>query len=415
MMIGLVLLGVFLQGCDSAPAPIISKSATTTASAPAETAGVDRDIRILLLDQVQTAAIAVRDRFNVIDPATGEILRADEAPAELAILFAQAGIEVPALELETEASVLDVVPTGDQPTQIKMAGEWRDFPGGVRFLRRPQGGAVISLMDIEDYLVGVVSSELPANFHREAFLAQAIAARTYAWYARQTTGLRRDWDVWATEKSQVYGSLDRQRRVPQAAEAVRQTRGIVSTWASPTGEKIFCTYFGSRCGGITAPASGSSSDSVEPLAGGVACPYCLQPDAYRWPQEPRVSRWTIKQRLANRYSRFGSLGRVDRVDVIEATEDGRALRVAVTDIVGRSAEIDAESFRLTVDPTGRLLQSTYFTLVLEPDAILFTDGRGMGHGMGMCQYGADALARAGWDAAAILKHYYPGSQLTRAY
>ncbi|HQA00807.1 MAG TPA: SpoIID/LytB domain-containing protein, partial [Phycisphaerae bacterium] len=236
------------------------------------------------------------------------------------------------------------------------------------------------------------------------------------WYARQTTGLRRDWDVWATEKSQVYAGLDRQRLAPQAVEAVRDTRGIVCTWSSPAGEKIFCTYFGSRCGGLTAPAfSPDGTPPIPPLAGGVVCPHCRRPDAYRWPQEPRISKWQMTERLAGRYSRFERLGRVEQVEVIESAADGRALRVAVSDAEGRTVELDGENFRLAVDPTGRVLQSTLFTVTVEPDAIVFTDGRGMGHGMGMCQYGADALARAGWSSPAILRYYYPGSRLTRAY
>lgn len=416
MLISLVLLGLVLAGCDDAPAPMSARPAAATQSAPAGSPSLDRRIRVLLLSEVQTTAVLLRERFNVVIPATGEVLRSDVPPAELVVTFTQFAIELPGLGIEVESSALDLIPLGNQPSQIKLADEWKDFPGTVRFLRRPDGGAVLVLMDIEEYLVGVVSWELPAGFHPEAFRAQAIAARTYAWYARQTTGLRREWDVWATEKSQVYGGLERQRLVPRAAEAVRDTRGIVATWSGPHGEKIFCTYFASRCGGVTAPASGPSGEPpIPPLAGGAPCPYCQRPDAYRWPQEPRIGKLLIGERLANRYSRFEALGPVGRVEVVEEGPDGRALRVAVVDVDGQSVEIDAESFRLTVDPTGRILQSTFFTVVDDEDALLFTEGRGMGHGMGMCQYGADALARSGWDVSAILRHYYPGSRLTRAY
>jgi stage II sporulation protein D len=416
MVLGILLLGVFLQGCDDAPAPMSARPTGTTQSAPADSAAMDRRIRVLLLSEVQTAAANVRDRFNVVVPDTGEVLRADQPPAELVVVFTHTGIEVPELGIEADSSALDLVPTGPKPTQVKLTEEWKDFPGSIRFLRRPDGGAVLNLIDIEDYLVGVVSSELPAGFHPEAFRAQAIAARTYAWYARQTTGLRREWDVWATEKSQVYGGLERQRVVPRAAEAVRDTRGIVCTWSGPQGEKIFCTYFGSRCGGVSGPASSpSGGPPIQPLAGGVPCAHCQRPDAYRWPQDPRISKLLIGERLANRYSRFQELGPVARVDVVEFEPDGRARRMAVSDTEGRTLGIDAENFRLTVDPTGRVLQSTVFTLTDERESVLFTEGRGMGHGMGMCQYGADALARSGRDAAAILSHYYPGSRLTRAY
>lgn len=377
---------------------------------------IDRQIRILLLDGVQSTSVVARDRFNLINTQTGEIILADQPPGEISVVFTRSGVDVPALDLHVEEAGLDLVPTGEQPTQVKLTGEWKDFSGATRFLPRPDGGAVINLVDVEDYLIGVVSSELPAGFHREAFRAQAIAARTYAWYARQTTGLRRDWDVWATERSQVYGGLERRRLVPQAALAVRETRGIVCTWTSPGGEKIFCTYFGSRCGGTTAPASSpAGGPPIAPLTGGVACAYCRRPEAYRWPQEPRVAKTQLAERLAGRYARFEALGPVDRVEVIESCPEGRALRVAVGDVHGRTLELDAENFRLAIDSSGRLVQSTWFTLTVEPDAIVFSEGKGLGHGMGMCQYGADGLARSGWDAQSILKHYYPDSRLTRAY
>lgn len=415
MVFSLVLLGLTLPACDNPSPPGKAEAADGRHSADAGPL-IDRHIRILLLDGIQTASVLVREPFNLADPQTGEIIRADVPPGQVAVVFSQSGIDVSGLDVRTDSPAIDLVPTGAKPTQVKLTEEWKDFPGSIRFLRRPEGGAVINLMDIELYLVGVVASEFPAHFHRQAFRAQAIAARTYAWYARQTTGLRRDWDVWATERSQVYGGLERQQQVPQAADAVRDTRGVVCTWSSPAGEKIFCTYYGSRCGGLTAPAPGpGGGPPIPPLAGGVVCEYCRRPDAYRWPQEPRVSKSLIAERLAVRYMRFEDFTTVDRVDIIEAAADGRPLRLAVSDASGRTVEIDSESFRLTIDPTGRLLQSTCFVMTIEPDAIVFREGRGLGHGMGLCQYGADALARAGWHAPAILRHYYPTSRLTRAY
>jgi stage II sporulation protein D len=123
----------------------------------------------------------------------------------------------------------------------------------------------------------------------------------------------------------------------------------------------------------------------------------------------------IGDRLGQRYSRFASLGTIDKVEVTQATTDGRVLRIAVCDQEGGRLELDAESFRLTVDPTGRLVQSTRFVVVDDGEAIILAGGRGMGHGMGMCQYGANAMAEGGQEAGAILRHYFPGAKLTRAY
>jgi stage II sporulation protein D len=68
-----------------------------------------------------------------------------------------------------------------------------------------------------------------------------------------------------------------------------------------------------------------------------------------------------------------------------------------------------------VDPRGRTLRSTFFTLLDEAASVTFVTGRGSGHGMGMCQYGMNPLAEEGAAASAILRFYYPESNLTRAY
>ena len=239
MMFGLMVLGL-LAGCDRTPATS-SQPASVPASAPASAAAGDtaaeRQLRVLLLNEVRTAAIVPADSFRILDARSREVLRPDEPPRGLAIQFTDRAMNMPGLGWQTDRPAVDVVPSGDRPIRVKCTDDWKEFRGAIRLVRRPEGGAVINLIDVEDYLVGVVSSELPAGFQRETFRVQAIACRTYAWYLRQTSGRKREWDLTATEKSQVYRGLD--RVVPRATEAVHDTRGIVCTWMSPQGEKIF--------------------------------------------------------------------------------------------------------------------------------------------------------------------------------
>lgn len=378
-------------------------------------AAVDRTMRVLLHDGVRTASFAVTEPFHVVDPQSGEVLLVEQPPSDVTATFGSDHIDLSSSSFHTTLAMLDIVPLGDKPIEVRFEREWRDLRGAIRLVRRPDGGAVINLIDMEDYLVGVVAAELPANFSPEMFRVQAVVARTYAWYARQTTGRRRDWDVWSNERSQVYGGLERQKLVPQAAEAVRGTRGIVLTWSSPQGEKIFCTYYSSRCGGVTAPAvSLGSTEPIGPLAGGVRCEPCLRENP-RWPSRPRIGKLEIARRLADKYERFSSMGAVDTLAVLETDAAGRVLRLGWADERGESYDLDGENFRLTVDPSGRVLRSAWFTLVDEGDAVAFVGGRGMGHGKGLCQHGAEAMARAGNDAGTILLHYFPGAHLTRAY
>jgi stage II sporulation protein D len=73
----------------------------------------------------------------------------------------------------------------------------------------------------------------------------------------------------------------------------------------------------------------------------------------------------------------------------------------------------ASQFRLTIGPG--LLRSTWCRIDRTADGFTFSAGRGFGHGVGMCQFGADGLGQAGWNYRAILAHYYPSSHITKAY
>ncbi len=374
----------------------------------------ERTIRVLLLEQVGSCQIGVSTPFEIIDPEDRRVLFQGPAVEQLTIQFDADGVRLMELEQVFSPRVVDLVPAGPARLTVATSRGDRIFTGSLRLLPQTSGvGSVINIVDIEEYLLGVVPAEALRSFHTQALRAQAIAARTYAWYARLTTGLNREWDVWSTETSQMYTGLS---PAPGPAEkAVQDTRGIVCTWNSPRGERIFCTYYSSTCGGSTQDAGPVKNEAtIRPLAGGVRCEHCSGSPFYRW--EPvRLDKSVITQRLRDKYSAFRRLGLIDAVQVVEATPAGRPVRFALFDKEGRSVDLEAENFRLTVDPTGRSIRSTFFVPVSEKNAIVLTEGRGFGHGMGMCQYGAAALADAGWQASQILQFYYPGSQLTRAY
>jgi stage II sporulation protein D len=82
---------------------------------------------------------------------------------------------------------------------------------------------------------------------------------------------------------------------------------------------------------------------------------------------------------------------------------------------GKSDTLRAEDFRLTLDPTGFLIRSTTFDLAKKKNEWTFTNGRGFGHSVGMCQSGAQGMARKGKTAEEILMYYYPGSNIKNIY
>jgi stage II sporulation protein D len=334
----------------------------------------------------------------------------------LRVDFSAGSIAMPELGRSFDVQAVEIVPAGPNPISMNVDGEWPDFAGSFCVYRQSdRKGAVVNTLDVEEYLISVVAAETPATFHAEAFRAQAVASRTYAWYQKRTAPAGRRWDLMATEGSQVYSGLPSREARRLAAAGVESTSGVVCTWDSLQGERIFCTYFSSTCGGHTQAAGPVKSEqTIPPLAGNVQCGYCTHSPSFTW-GPTRFTKKTVTDRLRLKYPRFQELGQIEEIKVIDTTPHGRPVRLRLADSRGRGIELEAENFRLTVDPTGRILRSTCFKVQNEAARFVFSDGKGFGHGLGMCQYGADGMARAGGNATYILRHYYPHSRLKRAY
>lgn len=377
----------------------------------------DMTLRVLLRGPARDCRLSLTGPFQIRDAAGQVLVDGDAGMADLLVVFEERALRLPQFERVLEGESFAVVARQSEWIGLYLEdGGLHRYRGTMHlWCDDPGGGFVVNHVDIEEYLVSVVACELHRGFHPQAFRVQAIAARTFAWYEKGLAGGRERWDLLATHDSQVYEGLDRIEAVPEAAPAVADTRGLVCTWDGPQGPKIFHTFYSSTCGGATVPADVVKHEpAIPPLAGNVACEYCRSSPYYRW--EPvRFSRQTITARLRGVYPKFGEIGTVARVTVARRTRLGRPLILGIEDDRGRSIELEAENFRLAVDPTGQVLKSSWFRPISRGAAIEFTGGRGFGHGIGLCQYGADGLARQGYAAEAILAYYYPTSTLTRAY
>lgn len=377
---------------------------------------VPRDVRVLILEDVGRFFVRVEGPYKVRAPsgnvlAQGKNLRWTAVRGGAALSWGSRRWDVP---------VIDVVPgDGARVWVARDTNGKRSTPsayaGALHCVWRPEGRLdVINLVDLDTYVAGVVASELYAHFHQETYRAQAVVARTYALFEMaQNAG--RDYDVRATEASQVYQGLPRGEAGQKAWEAVRSTRGIVCSWTSPHGEQIFCTFYSSACGGLTQDvANVMSMESIPPLAGGVHCDYCriAAGDAYRW-GPVLTTKPELTQKLVARYPALASLGDLDRVEVAARTRQGRPTQIRVIGTTGKSQELNAEDFRLVVG--SRLMKSTDCRVEDAGGSVRLTDGHGFGHGIGLCQWGAEGQARLGRRAGEILRGYYPGMHLTRAY
>ena len=405
---------------------ILSCRVAETSVVPSETALVhpQRSIRVLMLRDIERFEFAVSCPFRVLDAAGKELSETLPPLGRTPALIQRRSRTALILGGQRFAeTIIDLVPARNGAISLQMpAGSdrhaMRRLPGYLRCVLKSDGTAeVINVVDVEDYLAGVLRGEVPPNWNEETNKAQAIAARTYVLYEKNTVGRRRTWDVTATARSQMYIGIAPDNESTRAAAAVRATHGIVCTWGFPDGDRIFCTYYSAVCGGETQDASLVNHDpSIPPLAGGVRCNYCMQAPkgTYRWgPIE--VSHSIIENSLRTRYRAVRKLGSKLRFETAGHTPDRRVRKIRILDQTGDSVEISAESFRLTVDPTGMMIKSTHFQMTEKGETVWFTHGHGWGHGLGMCQWGAQGLGRRGKSAEEILSFYYPGSKLTKAY
>ncbi|MHC4701153.1 MAG: hypothetical protein ACYTFQ_11325 [Planctomycetota bacterium] len=132
----------------------------------------------------------------------------------------------------------------------------------------------------------------------------------------------------------------------------------------------------------------------------------------------RFGKAEVADKLVRRYPTLKKLGKITDISPAGWSKNGKITRLVKVRIIGSNGKSDflrAEDFRLTLDPTGRKLKSSVCQIVDWEDYWAFLSGRGWGHGVGMCQYGAEGMAREGGSAEQILSYYYPASRLKSIY
>lgn len=408
---GLLGATVIVVGClTSQQQGGITPVAPTTA--PTKPKAFDRLIRVRLFGTkpVDAVEIEVSSGYSLADGRTGRVLtptaaalpasRVAPAPhSPAAILFG--GVRV-------DADDILVTPQRDGAIGV----EGRHYRGSLRIRRVGDNLTVTNVLDLESYLRGVLRGELPASFHPQAQRALAVAARSYAVYEKLTSPANAEYDVLADERSQMYIGVKGEDA--QASQAVDDTRGLVCLVRTDKADKSFSAYYSSCCGGRTQSVRDfrPSDPLVAPLAGGVACGFCADSPVYRW-GPLKVSKTDITRRVFARYPQLTRIGQIMQISAESAGPDGRVNRVRLFGSSGASETLVGEDFRLCIG--GHVMRSTLCKIIDKGKFVEFRDGRGFGHGVGLCQYGANGMARAGHNHDEIIRFYYPNCTLRRLY
>ena len=279
---------------------------------------------------------------------------------------------------------------------------------------------VVNHLPLESYLAGVLQSELYHSWHPTTFRAQAVAARSYALY--QLARHQDRWfDVESTTADQAYGGAS---TLPKARTAARDTRGLVLTWK----QRVLPGYYSSCSGGTGQDASVALVDApdVKPLRGRAQGAWGAASRFYRWGPIAR-DKGTLGRRIAawGRASAHPSagLGRIEEVRISATNQVGRPSGFTIRDSGGQTFSFGPEQFRFACNfegedaapvPDALQLRSSHVRVLVGPKRVHF-DGRGFGHGVGLDQFGAEAMAQQGFNEQAILGFYYPRAQIHRAY
>lgn len=259
--------------------------------------------------------------------------------------------------------------------------------GEVAVVRGRRGLAAINILPLEDYLTGVLGSEMPRSFPPEALKAQAVAARTYA-LSKKLEQYGQPSYLGSSVISQVYKGLDAEASSTRAA--IEATRGLVLTYQLQPIE----AYFHASCGGHTESGQDALGRPL-PYLKSVSCPCGQLP----------TSHWRLKLASADLTRALGGAG--GPLAVVSRTPTGRARRVQIG-----TRGWDAVSFR---ERLGYMtLKSLNFKVEQAKGGVELV-GDGFGHGAGLCQWGARVLAERGLRYSEILAHYYPGTELQTLY
>jgi stage II sporulation protein D len=362
------------------------------------------EIRILIAERVPTLTLSVAGPCRLLSTGTGALLdRRVELPP-VRVRAWEKGFWIG----RTPVPGSDLILAPEDSAEGVLRVENRFYRGKLRLLRHGDGTfSAVNLLPIESYLAGVVGAELPLKEASPAAVeAQAVAARSYALYqAGQRRGL--EYDLLGDTRDQMYTGLSAERADPDHGrliwEAIRSTEKEVLLHQG----SLFPAYYHSTCGGMTSSASRIGGPAPPPLSGGVRCDYCRISKAYRWPV-----RMFPEEEVRRRLEEAGMpVGELREIEPVRPDAGGRFEGVEIRHARGMLA-LPVERFRQILG--GRALLSARFESEVRRGMVYF-QGWGWGHGVGLCQYGTIGMAREGFTARQILAHYYPGAQVGPGY
>ena len=249
---------------------------------------------------------------------------------------------------------------------------------------------VVNVLKMNEYLYGVLPYEIMSGWPIEALKAQAVAARTYAYYHIMKNNSTY-YDLDASTNFQVYRGMVSETDTTN--KAVDSTSGIIMVYNSIP----ILAYFHSTCGGRTADDRFVWKGEDLPYLTSVNCSYCKNSPVYSW--QVNISLDEIYEALLKKYK---TVGQIQAITL--GREDNRVSNIKIEHANG-IIRMTGNDFRMMFE--AKKIKSLYFEAKQTRNGLIL-NGHGWGHGVGMCQWGAKEMAEQGKNFYDILRFYYRG-------
>ena len=262
----------------------------------------------------------------------------------------------------------------------------------------------IQEMGMEEYISGVVAAEMNPQWHEEALAAQAIIARSFTLQKISEYGGVPKRGAHASSNIEEFQAYDAERITDKVRQAVESTRGQVAVYDGNYIRGWFHAFAG--------PRTARADEGLE-FEGGNP-PYIQivdSPGKDIVPEEEGywgVSFPQVQVRQAVTEITGSDPGPIENVEISEKGPSGRATRLKINEV-----EVPAASLRLKLGSTE--MRSTYIEEIGVDNGSLNLSGSGYGHGVGMCQWGARALAEEGWSSTDIVDYFYRDIKIVKVW
>ncbi|MFH1414850.1 MAG: SpoIID/LytB domain-containing protein [Elusimicrobiota bacterium] len=364
--------------CCAAPAPLFSSGRVS-----------ETIIKVNILSGKSELKVESEQDFTAADIFTLDTLKLEKETG-YTIMPEAGGLSISG---KVFGSQVRIIP-GESGSFIKLNG--RRYRDTIIIVKNSDGLSAINELGVDGYLFGVLPVEVSPKWPIESLKAQAVVSRTYV-LNNLGKYSKKGYDLSSDIFSQMYKGVDVEDS--ESNRAVIETKGIVLAYKN----ELALAYFHSSCGGYTADVKEVWGNAI-PYMRGVTCPYCKDSPRYHW--EKHISGEFIGESLRGKGY---DTGEVSGIKFLSRTDSGRIKDMYVIHSGGKLL-ITGHRFRMAIGPD--IIKSALMALDRSKPGFYFY-GRGWGHGVGMCQWGAKGLAEKGKNYKYILKFYFPGAHVTK--